>query len=95
MSYPDTNTQITLQFPVRGTNGENVTELQFRRPKVRDQILFEKAKGTDAEREITLFARLCGVDEDLIASLDLIDYGQLGNAYKACVSPSRSEPSSA
>lgn len=82
--------EIELNFPVK-VDGIETSVLQMRRPKVIDQLTFEKAQGmSDAEREIKLFANLCEVAPDDIKSLDLMDYAKLGEQYKTFLSP---EPS--
>jgi hypothetical protein len=69
---------ITLKFPLEnGTKG-----LTLRRPKVRDMLASEKAKGSDGEKEVVLFANLCEVTPEEIGALDMIDYKQLQEAYQ-------------
>lgn len=72
---------IQLKFPVE-CNGEEILELELRRPKVRDQLAATKRKGSDEEKEINLLADLCDVSPEVIADLDLADYAQLGEVYQ-------------
>lgn len=69
---------ITLKFPAE--NG--LTKLSIRRPKVRDMLATEKSKGSDAEKEVLLFANLCEAAPSDIEGLDMADYQQLQDAYK-------------
>ncbi len=72
---------IQLKFPVE-YNGEEIRELELRRPKIRDQLTATKRKGSDEEKEIKLLADLCDVAPEVIEELDLADYAQLGKAYE-------------
>ena len=73
---------ITLKYPTES----GLKELNLRRPKVRDMIAAEKAKGGDADREINLFANLAECTPEDIASLDMADYKQLQEAYQSFLS---------
>lgn len=82
---------ITLEYPIEN-NGEQITTLSMRRPKVRDQRLAHKMKGDDSDKEVQLFANLCEVSTDVIDELDAVDYGQLQEQYKDFLSLKK-EPS--
>jgi hypothetical protein len=69
---------IKLKYPLE--NGLNTITL--RRPKVRDMLAADKAKGGDAEREVALFANLAELTPEDIANLDMADYKQLQDVYK-------------
>lgn len=73
---------IVLKFPLE--NG--LKELNLRRPKVRDMLASDKTKGSDAEKEIALFANLCEVTPDEIGALDMADYQALQQAYQVFLS---------
>ncbi len=73
--------KIELQYPVKSGETE-ITELNIRRPKVRDQVAADSSKGSDSAREVRFFANLCEVDEKTIGSLDLVDYKKLQGAYE-------------
>lgn len=73
---------IELKYPTDG----GLKEIKIRRPKVRDQLAAEKAKGTDAEKEINFFANLCELSPAEIESLDLFDYGKIQAVYKSFLS---------
>ena len=80
-----TDTTIELRSPIR-IDGAEVTALRLRRPKVRDMLRAEKASGSDAEREIRLFADLCEVEPAAIEELDLADYQALQRVYQGFLS---------
>jgi hypothetical protein len=70
---------IDLKYPLE--NGMN--RLTIRRPKVRDQLAAEKAKGSDSEKEIALLANLCEVAPSDIEAMDLVDYKALTEKYRS------------
>jgi len=72
---------ITLEYPVE-YNGEKITVLQMRRPKVRDQVAARKMGSDDAEMEIKLFANLCQVAPVVIEDLDMKDYGKISATFR-------------
>jgi len=76
-----TGKTVELSEPIT-VDGAEVRSLTMRRPKVRDQILAEKREGSNAEREVAMFANLCEVPEAAIQDLDLGDYFQLQEAYQ-------------
>lgn len=73
MAYPVKNEVLTLQFPVT-FNEQEYTTLEFRRPKVRDNLIADKQNQADADKEIALMALLSDVDQGVIHELDMIDY---------------------
>lgn len=73
--------EIELNSPVE-LDGVKYEVLEMREPKVRDSELFESLKGTDAQKEIQMFANLCDTTPELIRELTLKDYGKLQIAYK-------------
>jgi len=75
-------TSLQLQYPLE--NG--ITNITMRRPKVRDMLASDKAKGSDAEKEIALFTNLCEVAPVDIESLDMVDYQALQKAYQGFLS---------
>lgn len=51
--------------------------LNIRRPKVRDRLVVERMKKSDAEKEINMIANLAEVSVDVIEELDLADYNKI------------------
>ena len=82
---------IDLNYPL--DNG--LKQLSIRRPKVRDMLASEKASGSDAEKEIRLFANLCEVAPDEIESLDMADYQALQQVYSGFLSSRPKTPAKA
>lgn len=80
---PDGN--ITLDYPVT-IDGVEVKTLCMRRPKVKDQLASERSEGTQADREVRLFANLCEVTPATVEELDLVDYQKLQKEYEGFLS---------
>jgi len=76
---------ITLKYPIE-VAGEQIASLNLRRPKVRDMLTADKTSGSEAEKEVAMFANLCEVSRDAILDLDGADYGQLQKAYAGFLS---------
>lgn len=77
--------KIQLNYPVE-LNGLTVNELNIRRPKVRDMLAADKSKGSEADKEIRMFANLCEVEPNVIEGLDLSDYANLQKVYQGFLS---------
>lgn len=71
---------IRLQTPIE-IDGVRVTVIQMREPTVGDQLLVEEMKGSDALREVMLFANLCQWTPEDIRKLSLRDYGEVQKAF--------------
>jgi hypothetical protein len=70
---------IELQYPIN-IDGQKVTNISLRRPKVLDRLLSEKSTGTEAEKEVRFIANLCGMAPDQIEQLDMSDYVRVQEA---------------
>lgn len=73
--------EVSLVTPII-VNGEALSELTLRRPKVRDMLAMEKSSKSDAEKEIHLFANLCEMAPEKLHDLDMADYAKLQKAYQ-------------
>ncbi|SFD68527.1 Phage tail assembly chaperone protein, E, or 41 or 14 [Thiohalospira halophila DSM 15071] len=73
--------RVTLNDPIT-VDGQQVTEIELRRPKVRDQLLAEKSGGGPGEQEVSIFSNLSGLPQEAIQDLDLADYLQLQEVYR-------------
>ena len=82
---------IKLTHPVEADGG-TVSALQLRRPRVRDMLAADKAAGSEAEKEVRMFANLCEVAPGVIEALDLADYTTLQETYKGFLSSARVTP---
>ncbi len=78
-------TVITLQYPIH-VDGQQVTELRLRRPKVRDRLVVEKLSASEAEKEVRFIANLCEVAPSAIEELDMADYSKLQEAVTSFLS---------
>jgi hypothetical protein len=76
---------IKLQFPFK-KDGIEITEVEMRRPTVGDMRAASMSAKTDEEREITLFARLCGMNPEDFDAMDMKDYGRLQEEYTGFLS---------
>jgi phage terminase small subunit len=77
--------KISLKHPVK-VDGRETTELSMRRPKVRDMMLSDRPKVSDAEKELTLFASLLGISPDDLQELDMADYLTIQETYRGFLS---------
>lgn len=79
--------KITLKHPVVD-NGQEIKELNMRRPKVRDMVAADVGGSgkSDAAKEVTLFANLCGVTEEVIGDIDMADYAAVQEVYTSFLS---------
>lgn len=63
--------KLTLQYPIKDGNGNEITELNIRRAKARD---VRKMKGeNDLEQSINLLSTLTGLVPEDIDELDIAD----------------------
>lgn len=75
------STTVKLKHPVT-VKKHKYDKLIMRSPKVRDQITAQKKCSDGIELEITLFANLCEVSNEVIEELEMADYKKLEAAYK-------------
>lgn len=71
---------IKLNTPIE-IAGTKIPAVQMREPTINDQLVFEATKGSDAVKEVQLFANLCGHSAEDIKSLTVRDYRRLQAAY--------------
>lgn len=82
LSYSDAgHCDIALAAPVTLENGVTQEALRMREPTVEDQIVHDEMKGSDAIREVTMFANLCEVAPADIRKLSLKSYRRVQEAY--------------
>ena len=82
---------IQLTHPIEADGG-TVSALQLRRPVVRDMLAADKTAGSEAEKEVRMFASLCEVTPGVIEALDLTDYMALQETYRGFLSSVRVTP---
>lgn len=65
-------TILTLNYPIQDGQGNTLTELKIRRPKVRDM---RKMQGkTEAEQSVSLLSMVTGLVPEDIDELDISDF---------------------
>ncbi|CAA0111522.1 Uncharacterised protein [BD1-7 clade bacterium] len=84
---------IKLLVPVIHA-GETITQLEMRRPTFLDTRTNQQVRGSDIEREATMFSNLCEVAPDVINALDMADYLDLQDTYSGFLSSKRNPPAS-
>lgn len=72
---------VKLKYPVRLATGENLTELKLCRPRVGD-LRAVAHLSSDAEQELTIFARITGLVPEDLDELDLYDYKQVQDWFR-------------
>ena len=82
---------IKLDYPVTA-EGRTIDEITLRRPKVRDMLAADKGAGSEAEKEIRMFANLAEVAPAIIEGLDLADYQALQETYRGFLSSTPRTP---
>jgi hypothetical protein len=82
--------KIDLDFPI-AVSGIEVSHLIMRRPKVRDEMAYSKASGSQEDKVLFLMASLCEVPVDDLMELDASDFSKLETQYMA-FKGARSEP---
>lgn len=68
---------LTRQYDIAGTKQQT---LRMREPTVRDQLANDKAKGSEATKEIALLSNLIEIGPDEIEQLSLRDYRRMQQA---------------
>ncbi len=76
---------VKLQYPIT-VDGQEVTEIALRRPKVRDMLAVEKLEGSDGARELRLLANLAELPPETLEELDVADYQALQQVYAGFLS---------
>lgn len=65
-------TSLALDFPIQDGQGNTITELKIRRPKVKD--IRKMTGNTDAEQSISLLAIVTGLVPEDLEELDIADF---------------------
>lgn len=80
LTETETGVEITLNKPL-DIDGAKVAVLSMREPTVNDQLVAEKIKGSDAEKEIAILSNLLTITPDDVRRLTLRDYKRVQEAY--------------
>lgn len=82
MSDLSPTAEIPLDFPVT-IDGEKVSMLTMRRPKLADTQAARKKAGDDFDRGIFLMTRLCDVTPEFLSEMDEFDVKKLQEQLEA------------
>lgn len=74
--------EIVLDFPIT-FDGETVSKLIMRRPKVKDSKVAAAQPGDDSEKGIFMIARLCGQPPEFFEELDLADFDKVEKQFNS------------
>jgi len=77
----DAGAEITLRKAI-DIDGTKIPVLAMREPTVEDQLIMEATKGSDAVKEMTFIANLCGVGLVDVKKLTTRDYGRVQDAFQ-------------
>ncbi|RKR02583.1 tail assembly chaperone E/41/14-like protein [Kushneria sinocarnis] len=82
LEYADDGSHVVITL-VRPASiaGVEQSALQMREPTVEDQIVASEMKGSDATREVAMFANLCEVSPDDIRRLPMKSFRRVQEAY--------------
>lgn len=78
--------KIKLNEPIK-IDGLSISELNLRRPKVRDRLAVERLGTNDAEKEVALIANLADIPKDAVEELDLADYAKIQETLQGFLLP--------
>jgi len=67
--------RIELEHPIV-VDEKTYTEIEMRRPKVRDQLSSQKSAQNQAEAELNLLVEVCELPVEVFHEMDLADYGK-------------------
>lgn len=67
---------IDLDYPIE-VDGNKITKVTMRRPKVRDSFKAERAKGDEMEKGIALLCDLCELPQEHLLEFDTVDLEKL------------------
>jgi hypothetical protein len=73
---------IELDFPVE-VDGNTIKTITIRRPKVRDQLKADRAKGTEFEKGLALLVDLTEQPQEVLLELDPVDLEKLDGQLAA------------
>lgn len=71
---------IPLQFPIT-VDGQEITSLTMRRPKVRDSFKAKRLPGDDFDKGLSIMADLTEQPQEVLLELDEVDLEALQSQY--------------
>lgn len=82
LSFASDGSHVDITLPRAATfAGVEQQTLRMREPTVEDQVVASEMKGSDATREISMFANLCEVSPEEIRVLPMRSFRRLQKAY--------------
>jgi hypothetical protein len=81
---PSGHTDIPLSRPLT-LGGAKVSSVRMREPTVNDQLAMDTMPGSDAQKEIGVFANLTELAPADIQTLPLRDYRKLQKAFQSFI----------
>jgi len=76
LTETDAGLEIELKTPAE-IDGANTKKITMREPTVRDQLDVQAVKGSEAHREVTLMANLCGIAPKQVEAMTMRNYRRL------------------
>jgi len=74
--------KIDLDFPIT-VSGVEVKHLIMRRPKVRDELAYSKASGSQEDKVLLMMCTLTETPQEDLLELDASDWAKLEEQYVA------------
>lgn len=74
--------EVPLEFPI-AIDGQTISKLTMRRPKVKDSLAAGKHSDDQGERGMFMLARLCDVPPEYVEELDQYDADALEKQFEA------------
>lgn len=87
MSYPAEVRIITLYTPINDQQGNPITTLRMREPKVMDRLKFSYMTGSEDEKDLAIISDLCETSVDVLKNLTIADYKQLEDQFVVFMVP--------
>ncbi|AYN26403.1 phage tail assembly protein [Buttiauxella sp. 3AFRM03] len=87
MTYPAEVKVITLYTAIKDQQGNELTCLSMREPKVFDRLKFSYLTCSEDEKDLIMIADLCGQDVDVLKGLTIADYKQLEDQFVVFMVP--------
>lgn len=87
MTYPAQVQVITLYTPIKDPQGNEITQISMREPKVRDRLKFSYMTGPEDQKDMSMIADLCGLPMATMEELTIADYKQLEDQFLVFMVP--------
>lgn len=78
---------IRLDFPYTTADGKKIEVVKLRSPTVRDRLLRSRDPATKTEADVSMMARLCGLELDDLMMMEIADYLRVEEAFNFLAQP--------